>query len=46
MADVALRAARPQYCALSNAKLRAAGVRPAVTGRIALENAAQVSSMR
>jgi dTDP-4-dehydrorhamnose reductase len=26
MADVALRAARPQYCALSNAKLRAAGV--------------------
>jgi len=26
MADVPLRAARPQYCALSNAKLRAAGV--------------------
>jgi dTDP-4-dehydrorhamnose reductase len=26
MADVALRAVRPQYCALSNAKLRAAGV--------------------
>jgi dTDP-4-dehydrorhamnose reductase len=26
MADVRLRAVRPQYCALSNAKLRAAGV--------------------
>ena len=26
MADMALRAARPQYCALSNEKLRAAGV--------------------
>jgi dTDP-4-dehydrorhamnose reductase len=26
MADMPLRAARPQYCALSNAKLRAAGV--------------------
>ena len=26
MADMALRAVRPQYCALSNAKLRAAGV--------------------
>ena len=26
MADVALRAARPQYCALSNEKLRAAGI--------------------
>lgn len=26
MADVALRASRPQYCALSNAKLRAAGI--------------------
>ena len=26
MADVAMRAARPQYCALSNAKLRAAGI--------------------
>jgi dTDP-4-dehydrorhamnose reductase len=26
MADVTLRAARPQYCALSNEKLRAAGI--------------------
>jgi dTDP-4-dehydrorhamnose reductase len=26
MADVPLRAARPLYCALSNAKLRSAGI--------------------
>ena len=44
MADVPLRAPRPQYCALSNEKLLAAGIRCIPTHRGVLAHTKQITA--